>query len=216
MSDRPVVTGNTAVSSLLERARVGQAIAQAETTALRSQLPFRYLRQQSHLTAPANDYSLAEKAITSAPRVAARLLARYGITEPDLAERLGVPTGDVQAALATATPLVLLDLEDGVPPPLVKEARANAVRLFREADWGMSLRFFRPASLAEDRCAEDIAEVLIRSAEGIPPDRYPVDGLVFPKVRHAHEVTWLYGLLRDIEHELNLPDGRIRVIYQLE
>ena len=216
MSDRPVVTGNTAVSSLLERARVGQAIAQAETTALRSQLPFRYLRQQSHLTAPANDLSLAEKAITSAPGVAARLLKRYGITEADLAQRLGVSADDVRTALETATPLVLLDLEDGVPPPLVKEARANAVRLFREADWGTSLRFFRPASLAEDRCAEDIAEVLIRSAEGIPPDRYPVDGLVFPKVRHAHEVAWLYGLLRDIEHELNLPDGRIRVIYQLE
>jgi citrate lyase beta subunit len=216
MSDRPVVMGNTVVSSLLERARVGQAVAKAETTALRAQLPFRYLRQQSHLTAPANDYSLAEKAITSAPRVAARLLKRYGITELDLAERLGVSADDVGTALAAATPLVLLDLEDGVPPPLVKEARANAVQLFREADWGSSLRFFRPASLAEERCAEDITEVLIRSAEGITPDRYPVDGLVFPKVRHAHEVTWLYGLLDEIEHELNLPAGRIRVIYQLE
>jgi citrate lyase beta subunit len=90
------------------------------------------------------------------------------------------------------------------------------VRLFREADWGSSLRFFRPASLTEERCAEDITEVLMRSAEGIPPDSYPVDGLVFPKVRHAHEVTWLYGLLDEIEHELNLPAGRIRVIYQLE
>jgi len=216
MSDRPVVAGNTAVSSLLERARVGQAIAKAETTALRTQLPFRYLRQQSHLTAPANDFSLAEKAITSAARVAARLLERYGITELELGERLGVSTDDVRNALATATPLILLDLEDGVPPPLVKDARANAVQLFREADWGSSLRFFRPASLTEERCAEDITEVLMRSAEGIPPDRYPVDGLVFPKVRHAHEVTWLYGLLDEIEHELNLPAGRIRVIYQLE
>jgi len=208
--------GDTVISSLLERARAGQAVAKAETTALRTQLPFRYLRQQSHLTAPANDFSLAEKAITSAPRVAARLLERYGITESGLAERLGVSTDDVHTALATTTPLVLLDLEDGVPPPLVKEARTNAVQLFREADWGSSLRFFRPASLTEERCAEDIAEVLMRSAEGIPPDRYPVDGLVFPKVRHAHEVTWLYGLLDEIERELNLPVGRIRVIYQLE
>ena len=216
MSDQPVVMGNRVVSSLLERARVGQAVAKAETTALRTQLPFRYLRQQSHLTAPANDLALAEKAITSAPRVAARLLERYGISESDLAERLGVSAADVHTALVTPTPLVLLDLEDGVPPPLVKEARANAVQLFREADWGPSLRFFRPASLTEERCAEDITEVLMRSAEGIPAERYPVDGLVFPKVRHAHEVTWLYGLLREIEQELNLPAGRIRVIYQLE
>jgi citrate lyase beta subunit len=216
MSDRPVVTGNAVVGSLLERARAGQAVAQAETSALRAQLPFRYLRQQAHLTAPANDLALAEKAITGAPRVAARLLKRYGITELELAERLGVSADDVHTALETATPLVLLDLEDGVPPPLVKDARANAVKLFREADWGSSLRFFRPASLTEERCAEDIAEVLMRSAEGIPPGRYPVDGLVFPKVRHAHEVTWLYGLLDEIERELDLPAGRIRVIYQLE
>jgi citrate lyase beta subunit len=216
MSDRTQLAGDRAERSLLERARKGQAVAQAETLGLRSQLPFRYLRQQSHLTAPANDFALAEKAITGAPRVAARLLERYGITELDLAERLGVSAEDVHVALSTATPLVLLDLEDGVPPPLVKQARDNAVQLFREADWGSSLRFFRPASLAEDRCAEDIAEVLTRSAEGISPDRFPVDGLVFPKVRHAHEVEWLYDLLDEIEQELNLPAHRIRVVYQLE
>lgn len=215
MTDRTEVMGDVAVSALLERARVGQAAATAETTALRTQLPFRYLRQQSHLTAPANDLALAEKAISSAPRVAGRLLERYGITELDLADRLGVSAQDVRTALSTSTPLVLLDLEDGVPPPLVKEARANAVQLFREADWGSSLRFFRPASLSEERCAEDITEVLMRSANG-DPDRYPIDGLVFPKVRHAHEVGWLYGLLQEIEHELNLPAGRIRVIFQLE
>src|SRR5258708_23785821 len=151
MSDQPVLVGDTVVSSLLERARVGQAVGKAETTALRTKLPFRYLRQQSHLTAPANDFRLAEKAITSAPRVAARLLERYGITELELAERLGVSTDDVRAALATATPLILLDLEDGVPPPLVKDARAHAVQLFREAAWGSSLRCFRPAGLTEER-----------------------------------------------------------------
>jgi citrate lyase beta subunit len=216
MSERPQVMDEAVLSGVLARAHAGQAIAQAETEALRSHLPFRYLRQQSHLTAPANDLALAEKAISSAPRIAARLLERYGITEADLAERLGVSTDDVRSALSTATPLVLLDLEDGVPPPLVKEARENAVTLFREADWGSSLRFFRPASLSEERCADDIYEVLTRSGEGIPADRYPIDGLVFPKVRHAHEVTWLYGVLQGIERELKLPAGRIRVIYQLE
>jgi len=201
---------------VLERARSSQAAALAETTALRTQLPLRYLRQQAHLTAPANDRALAEKAIAGAPRVASRLLQRYGISESDLAERLGVSADDVRDALSAATPLVLLDLEDGVPPALVKEARANAVRLFREADWGASLRFFRPASLAEDRCAEDIVEVLLGVAEGLAPDAYPIDGLVFPKVRHAHEVEWLYGLLDEIEHRLGLPANRIRVVYQLE
>jgi citrate lyase beta subunit len=204
------------VNALLDRARAGQAAAKAETTALRTRLPLRYLRQQSHLTAPANDLALAQKAIEGAARVASRLLERYGITESQLAERLGVASEDVRAALSTATPLVLLDLEDGVPAPLVAEARANAVRLFREADWGTSLRFFRPAGVTEDRCAEDLVGVLMGAGDGIPADRYPVDGLVYPKVRHAHEVAWLYGLLDEIERELDLPAHRIRVIYQLE
>ena len=217
MAEQTVAAEDSTVPALLAQARTGQAAAQAATEASRVQLPLRYLRQQAHLTAPANDLALAEKAITSAPRVAARLLDRYGITAEVLGERLGVPAEEVEAVLAvTPTPLVLLDLEDGVPPPLVKEARENAVRLFREADWGPTLRFFRPPSIAEERCADDIVEVLLRSGDGLPPERYPVDGLVFPKVRHEHEVRWLYGVLDAVERALSLPRNRIRVIYQLE
>jgi citrate lyase beta subunit len=217
MAEATVSSGATIVKALIDRARAGQSAAQAETDGRRAQLPLRYLRQQAHLTAPANDLKLAEKAISSAPRVAARLLDRYGITEPMLAERLGVSADDVRIALETTpTPLVLLDLEDGVPPALVKEARANAIDLLREADWGPTLRFFRPPSLAEERCSDDIVEVLVGAAEGLPPERYPVDGLVFPKVRHVHEVEWLYGLLDEIERELDLPANRVRVVYQLE
>jgi citrate lyase beta subunit len=214
------MTGTTLdakVAAMLAGAGPTRAAAQAETDSRRARLPLRYLRQQAHLTAPANDLKLAEKAISSAPQIAARLLDRYGITPEVLAERLGVTLEDVLIARDQSfTPLVLLDMEDGVPPSLVAEARANTIHLFREADWGSSLRFFRPASLAEERCADDIVEVLMRAGEGLPADRYPVDGLVFPKVRHAHEVTWLYGLLSEVERELGLPSNRIRVIYQLE
>jgi citrate lyase beta subunit len=212
-----ITTSGETMTALIERGRKAQSAAQAETEASRAQLPLRYLRQQAHLTAPANDLALAEKAISGAPRVAARLLDKYGITPEMLAERFGVTVDDVQVALhETSTPLVLLDLEDGVPPSLVAEARANAVQLFQEADWGSSLRFFRPPSLAEERCTDDIVEVLVRAGEGRPADQYPVDGMVFPKVRHVHEVAWLYELLDEIERELGLPANRIRVIYQLE
>jgi citrate lyase beta subunit len=217
MSEEDAAATVGIVSTMIARARSGHAAAQAETDARRADLPLRYLRQQAHLTAPANDLALAEKAIGGAHRVAARLLERYGITPEMLATQLGVSVEDVLTARdETATPLVLLDLEDGVPPPLVKEARTNTVRLFREADWGSTLRFFRPASLAEERCTDDLVEVLVGSGAGLPPERYPVDGLVFPKVRHVHEVAWLYSLLDDIERELALPANRIRVIYQLE
>jgi citrate lyase beta subunit len=213
----PGIALDARVAAMVEGAGPRRAAAQAETDGRRAQLPLRYLRQQAHLTAPANDLKLAEKAISSAPQVAARLLDRYRITPEMLAERLGVTVEDVLIARdQSSTPLVLLDMEDGVPPSLVAEARANAIQLFREADWGSSLRFFRPASMAEERCAEDIVEVLMRSGEGLPAGRYPVDGLVFPKVRHAHEAKWLYGLLGEVERELGLPANRIRVIYQLE
>jgi citrate lyase beta subunit len=202
---------------LLDAARRGREGAQLATDARRANLPLRLLRQQAHLTAPANDAALAEKAIGGAPRVAARLLERYGITSALLAARLGIGAEEVEETLGQVpTPLVLLDLEDGVPTPLVAEARQNAIRLFREADWGSTLRFFRPAGLADERCVDDIVGVLMRSGEGLPPAAFPVDGLVFPKVRHPHEVKWLYGVLDEVERALGLDKGRIRVIYQLE
>jgi citrate lyase beta subunit len=205
------------IAALLLTGRAGREDAERQTNSRRTQLPLKYLRQQAHLTAPANDVALAEKAISGASRVAARLLDRYKITPELLADKLGITGAEVSTALASVpTPLVLLDLEDGVPPLLVKQARENTIRLFREADWGPTLRFFRPPGLADERCADDIIEVLVRSAKGFPRHRYPVDGLVFPKVRHPHEVSWLYGLLDDIERELGLPSGRIRVIYQVE
>jgi citrate lyase beta subunit len=217
MREEVAVAQDPTISALLERARAGHVSALAETEARRVNLPLRFLRQQAHLTAPANDLALAQKAIAGAPRVAARLLERYDITPELLAERLNVAVDDVLIARdVMSTPLVLLDLEDGVPPPLVTEARANTIQLFREADWGSTLRFFRPASLAEERCTDDLVEVLLGSGRGLPADRFPVDGLVFPKVRHVHEVAWLYSLLDDIERELGLAANQIRVIYQLE
>ena len=42
---------------------------------LRADLPFHYLRQQAHLTAPASEFSLASKALGGAHQVAARLIA---------------------------------------------------------------------------------------------------------------------------------------------
>jgi citrate lyase subunit beta/citryl-CoA lyase len=205
------------IAALQRVGRAGREEANAMTTSRRARLPLKYLRQQAHLTAPANDAALAEKAISGAFKVAGRLLDRYGITPRLLADKLEISESEISTVLSKVpTPLVLLDLEDGVPPAQVKQARDNTVRLFREAEWGSTLRFFRPPGVSEERCADDIVAILTRAGAGLPPDRFPVDGLVFPKVRHPHEVHWLYGLLGAIEKELGLPDGRVRVIFQLE
>jgi citrate lyase subunit beta / citryl-CoA lyase len=203
---------------LIRSAATAQRTALSRTAALRAELPLRYLHQQVHLTAPANDRPLAEKAAFDAFGVARRALGRYGIGAEDLAERLGLDVAAVEQVVGTpgTAPLVMLDLEDGVPPDLVAEARAEAARLFRTPGWPDTLRFFRPSAIAQERCARDLVEVLVGAGEGLPPEHYPIDGIVFPKLEHAHEVEWLYGVLDGVEAALGLPPHRIRVSYLIE
>lgn len=200
-----------------KRAHDGREIALTATKARLTRLPLRYLQQQAHLTAPTNDLALAKKSIEGAFDVIRRLLDRYGITPQMIAQRCDLGEDEVQDVIDRGNaPLVLLDLEDGVPPHLIAQACANAVHLFREAEWGPTLRYFRPSGLEDPRGVDDLLAVLIGAGEGLEPDQFPIDGLVFPKVRHVHEVEWLYGVLSDVEEQLGLPSGRIRVSYQIE
>lgn len=202
---------------LLEQGRSTQLAAAAQTADIRAELPLRYLSQQAHLTAPASEYKLAEKALASAYAVAARLMTRYGITPNDLADRLGVPVDAVVELMERGTaPLVLIDLEDGVAPQMVAQARSNAIELVRNVDRGSSLCFLRPAGITDPRCTDDLVELLTRAGTGLAAGQYPVDGIVFPKVRHVHEVEWLDRLLSAVEDAMRLPRNRIRVSFQIE
>ena len=203
-------------STAVERAMERRNSALEQSNAWHSELPLRYLHQQAHLTVPATDPRLAEKAITGAHSVAARILTKFEITPDDIAARLQVPAPTVEEVLGARAPLVLVDLEDGVPPQLAEEARRNAAELFRAADWGSSLRFFRCPSLADERCTRDVTGVLFGAAAGRSKGSFPVDGIVFPKVRFVHEVEWLYELLDDVERSLGLPENHIRVSFQIE
>ena len=122
----------TTLDDLRRRTREEQAEVARRTQWLRADLPFRYLRQQAHLTAPASEFSLASKALGGAHQVAARLLQRYGIEPAELASRADVDVSVVDGLLSGGgAPVVLLDLEDGVAPQMVAEARQNAIRLLR-------------------------------------------------------------------------------------
>jgi citrate lyase beta subunit len=193
-----------------------QAEVSRRTAALRARLPLRYLRQQAHLTAPASDYRLAEKALGNSGAVAARLLDRHGIDHSQLAHTLGVSPQVVAQEIASPTPLVVIDIEDGVAPQMLPEARANAARVIRETPRGETLCFLRPAGVLEPRCAEDLQEILVQAGSGLAAEDYPLDGIVVPKLRHVHEVEWLYDLLATIESALGLEAGRIRVSYLIE
>jgi citrate lyase subunit beta/citryl-CoA lyase len=206
------------ISSLVDVANSAREAALQATAGRRGELPLRYLRQQVHLTAPASDSALALKAISDACGAARRGLARYEITPEDIAERLDMDVTAVhdEVERAGTAPLVMLDLEDGVPPNLVDEARREAVRLFRDGEWADCLRFYRPSSLASERCVDDLIAVLTGAGEGLEPSDYPIDGIIFPKLQHAHEVQWLDNRLSDVENALGLDPNRIRVIYLIE
>jgi citrate lyase beta subunit len=183
--------------------------AERRTDAMRTNLPLRFLRQQAHLTAPASDLKLAEKAVAGANLVAKRLLDRYGLEAAAVAEHLGVATATVEDVLESPAPAIVLDLEDGVPPNMVDDARANAVRLARQIDHDRTLCLVRPSGIADPRCTDDLRAVLLGAAADI-------DGIVFPKVRHVHEVHWLQGVLSEIEREAGLQANHIRVLYLVE
>jgi citrate lyase beta subunit len=205
------------VGMLLENGRNTQMAAAARTTDIRAELPLRYLSQQAHLTAPASEFKLAEKALANAYSVAARLMTRYEITPYDLADRLGVPEDAVVQLIERGrTPLILIDLEDGVAPQMIAQARSNAIELVRNVDRGSSLCFLRPAGITDPRCTDDLVELLTRAGTGLAAEQYPIDGIVFPKVRHVHEVEWLDHLLSAIEDAMGLQRNRIRVSFQIE
>ena len=194
-----------------------QAEVSRRTAALRTRLPLRYLRQQAHLTAPAADYRLAEKALRDAGAVAARLLDRYGIDHSQVADKLGVSPRGRRGGARIAN--ALGDARSrgrGTAPQMLSDARANAARVMRETPRGETLRFLRPAGVLEPRCAEDLWEVLVQAGSGLAPRGLPLDGIVVPKIRHVHEVEWLYDQLATIESELGLEAGRIRVSYLVE
>jgi citrate lyase subunit beta / citryl-CoA lyase len=214
---KPESISDHGVALLLETTRRGQAEAEAVTAGLRAQLPLRFLRQQAHLTAPASDPRLAEKALSGAHLVARRLLERYAIDAAAVAKKLEVKTTVVEALLDRGrAPVVVLDLEDGVAPNMVDEARANAISLAREVDRGHTLLFVRPAGVADPRCSDDLVTLLVEAGRGLAPERYPIDALIFPKVRHVHEIRWLYSTLAEIETSLGLESGQIKVCYQIE
>ncbi len=180
----------------------------------RTDLPLRYWRQQAHFTTPADNAVLARKAVESGTAPMARLLVRWRIETAELADRLEVPEDRVAALLERPrrAPLVLLDGEDATA---LREDAPAAVRrvaslTFRTADWGTTLRFYRPPGFGLRDAGTSLLTILLDAATA-DPDTYPVDGIVFPKIEHPEEIELLYAILDEVEATLGLPSHRIRV-----
>ena len=190
----------------------------------RAALPLRYWRQQAHFTTPASDRAMARKAVEGGTAAVARMLERLGLTAADLADRLELDRGLVEARLAVPAraPLVMLDGEDAIAPGDEVAARAVAVAsdTLADADWGRpgsgSLRFYRPPGFNLETTVRDLYTLLWRLRERSAGRPFPLDGIVFPKVEHPEEVELVNDLLSRAEAALGLSDGQIRVAYLVE
>jgi len=212
----PAVVDSLAGDVEAGRQRVLEARGRA-----RADLPLRLLRQQAHFTTPASDLSLATKAVENGLTPVVRLLEKLGVSHGQLAESLDVPTSAVTALLDdpnVRSPLVMLDGEDAqaLRDDVVLRGRENAVRVFREARWKSTLRFYRPSGLDLPYCVGDLLTVLGQAGEGREPDAYPIDGVIWPKVEHPDELEWLCDSLTALERRLGLAPDHLRLGFLVE
>ncbi len=189
-----------------------------------SKLPLRYWRQQAHFTTPAADDRMARKAVEEGTNAMPRLLAKWQIRPVDLAERIGADLALVEDMLERPrrAPLVMLDGEDAqaLRDEVVERGLSTAAQVLAKANWhgdgGASLRFFRPPGFELGTMARDLYRMLWALAEASCGDDLPLDGIVFPKIEHPEEADLLLTLLDEVEDELGLPCGHIRVALLIE
>lgn len=184
-------------------------------------LPLRFLRQQAHFTTPASNFDMVQKAVEKGHSATPKILEKLGISNQELAEKLGVSVAEVEAVLASEvrSPHVMVDGEDAqaLRDDVVARGRENAIRVFQEASWGKTLRFYRPSGLRLKYCVQDLFIVLTEVAKGLKnPDDYPIDGVIFPKMEQPEEVLWVCGILSDIEKNLGLKPNQIKLEFLVE
>lgn len=205
---------------LIEQAERGRRVELDKAASLKANLPVKYLQQQAHFTTPASNYDMVVKAVESGLSSSPKILAKLGIGNEELAETLGVTLRDVEQVLGGDghSPFVMVDGEDAqaLRDDVVTRGRDNAVRVFREADWRRTLRFYRPSGLSLPYCVEDIIGVLTQAAEGRAPADYPIDGIVWPKVEHPSQIAWVCETLAAVERRLGLPENRIKLEFLVE
>ncbi len=183
-------------------------------------LPLKFLRQQAHFTTPASHYDMALKAVEKGSSAASKILEKFNISVAELSETLEVPAGILEEELGREphSPFVMIDSEDAqaLREDVILRGRENAVKIFREAEWGPTLRFYRPSGLRLDFCLDDLVTVLTEAGRDLPPDRYPVDGVVWPKAEQPEEIAFVCEILESIEEKLGLEKNKIKLEFLVE
>ncbi len=197
-----------------------QALREQSQKLRASNLPLKFLRQQSHFTTPASNYDMVLKAVEKGSSATRKILEKFDISTTQLAETLDISTAFLERELQRdpGAPLVMVDGEDAqaLRDDVVERGRANAIRIFKEANWGKTLRFYRPSGLNLDYSLKDILIVLTESAKGLPPEKFPIDGIIWPKAEHPEEIALIVEILGEIEHNLGLAENSIKMQFLVE
>lgn len=205
---------------LIEKAEEKRQALLKEAENFTAQLPLKYLRQQAHFTTPASHYDMLKKAVEGGWAATPKILAKWKISHEELAETLGVTPSEIQEILGEDphAPFVMVDGEDAqaLREDVVQRGRINSIKIFREADWRQTLRFYRPSGLRLQFCVRDMYTVLTQVAEGLTPEEYPIDGVVWPKVEHRSQIEWVCEILSSIEEKLGLRPNQIKLEFLVE
>jgi citrate lyase subunit beta/citryl-CoA lyase len=107
-------------------------------------------------------------------------------------------------AAATDADEVIFDLEDGCAPSQKIPARKTLIEAFNTLDFGGKVRAFRPNGIHTRFFYRDVIEVVEAAGSKI-------DAIVLPKVQDASDALFAGRLLTQIEQNVGLPVGRIRL-----
>ena len=113
----------------------------------------------------------------------------------------------IDKALGLDTDVIMLDIEDGVPPAEKDQARTLISEALREerGEKGPE-RYVRINSIGHPRMEADLVAVI----------RPGLDGLVLPKVESPQEVQQVERLLDAEEPKLGLDRGKLRLLVAIE
>src|SRR5437764_2142453 len=112
-------------------------------------------------------------------------------------------------AAASEADEVIFDLEDGCALSQKVEARKTLIRALNSLDFKGKIRAFRPNGIRTKFFYRDVIEVVEAAGANI-------DVMVLPKVQEASDVLFADLLLTQIEQNIGLPAGRIRLDDMIE
>jgi citrate lyase subunit beta/citryl-CoA lyase len=112
-------------------------------------------------------------------------------------------------AAASEADEVVFDLEDGCAPSQKAAARKTLVEALTTLDFRSKIRAFRPNGIHTKFFYRDVIDVVEAAGRNI-------DVLVIPKVQDAADVIFADRLLTQIEQNIGLPIGRIRLEVLIE